>query len=243
MYATHSMSNFREELLREQSSRTYEYDEYGCPVKSGGFDQLRNSTGTEEIRCVDGTATASLITVRNTRGIKQRETRNSEIADQQATLQFDSNGQKVIGISGAMLSDIDLVHGWGNVTNGLALGIAPSRESGAQQDIEVYLSVKNIDHSSLVMVSPILIELKDADGQVIYENPVYRPNQIEGSNDCPTFLQLQAPGPGRVLIQHSFSLSERYNPLPPGKYSLTIAYCMSDVPERLGSNTIQIEVN
>jgi hypothetical protein len=138
--------------------------------------------------------------------------------------------------------DIDLVHGWGNVSNGLALGIAPNLESGPQQETEVYVSVKNIDHdSSIVMVSPILMELKDADGQVIQENPV-RANQSQSSGECPTYLQLQAPGEGRVLIQYSFSLGERYNPLPPGKYSLTLTYCMSDVPQRLVSNTIQLEM-
>lgn len=59
-YAGDSMSNFREELLREQSSRTWEYDEYSCPVKVESYDQLHNLMSTEETTCIRGMMTASL---------------------------------------------------------------------------------------------------------------------------------------------------------------------------------------
>jgi metallo-beta-lactamase class B len=47
----------------------------------------------------------------------------------------------------------------------------------------------------------------------------------------------------RALIQFSIGLGERYSALPPGRYSLTITFCITDVPEKLVSNTIQLEVN
>jgi hypothetical protein len=238
-YAADSMSNFREELLREQSSRTWEYDKHGCPVKSENYDQQHNLTGTEEVRCLAGTATASLMTLRNPLGIKQRETRYAEAGSVETVLEFDSNGEKVIGMSGKTPADVDLVHGWGEVVQGLALGIAASRESGPQQDLNVYVTIKNINNHSSLMVAPVLLELRDANGQVIQENAV----NATLSNECPDKLKISTPYTGVVLIQFSFGLGERYSALPPGKYSLTVTYCVSDVPDRLVSNTIQLQVN
>ena len=236
-------TNFSEERLREQSSRTYEYDEYSCPVKSESYDQQRNLIFAEEVRCVERTATPSLTTVRNPQGIKQRETRHTDTGSAQTVLQFDSSGEKVIGIIGELPRDTDLLHGWGNVVHGLALGIASIRERGPQQDLEVYVTVKNIDNGpGIAMISPIEIELKDAGGQVIQESsPQF--NQPQQSGECPTYLKMGVPRQGLGLILYSLNLRERFNPLPPGKYSLTLTYCVSEKPERLVSNTIQIEVN
>src|SRR6185369_12860396 len=39
-YAGGSPGKFREELLREQSSSTYEYDEYDCAIKSKSYNRL-----------------------------------------------------------------------------------------------------------------------------------------------------------------------------------------------------------
>ena len=243
-YAADTTSNFREELLREQSSRTYEYDDYGCPIKSESYDQLHNLTATEEVRCIDRTATASRTTVRNPLGIKQCETRYNEAGSVETVLEFDGKGEKVIGMNGATPADVDLVHGWGEVVQGLALGISASRESGPQQDLNVYITIKNVDNHSRIMAAPIVLELKDANGQVIQENAINRITKSSTqSHECPDNLKIGTPDVGRVLIQFSFGLGERYSALPPGKYFLTVTYCVSEVPERLVSNTIQLEVN
>jgi hypothetical protein len=52
-----------------------------------------------------------------------------------------------------------------------------------------------------------------------------------------------APRAGRSLILYSVNLGELYEPLPPGKHSMTITYCVANDLERLVSNTIQLEVN
>ncbi len=243
-YAADSMSNFREDLLREHSSRTYEYDEYGCPIKSESYDQVHNLTATEEGRCVAGTATVRQTTLRNTPGVKQRETRYNDAGGVETVLEFDSNGEKVVGMNGAIPADIDLVHGWGNVVQGFALGIAANRESGPQQDLRVWVTIKNVDNDSSLTAAPILLDLKDANGLVIQENSINRiTNAATQSNECPEKQKIGTPGTGRALIQFSIGLGERYSALPPGRYSLTITFCITDVPEKLVSNTIQLEVN
>jgi hypothetical protein len=242
-YTGDSSGNIREELLREQSSSTYEYDEYDCAIKSKRYDRLQNLTSVEEVRCMEGKSIPLLTTVRNSSNVKQRETRHTETGSTQTVLQFDSAGEKVIGINGELPGDTDLVHGWGDAVNGFALGIAADRESGSQQDFWVHVTVKNVDNDSwTVMVSPVLVELKKSNGQVIQEKATYTSNPNE-SGACPTFLQTGAPRAGRAIIQYVFNLAERFDPLPPGKYSMTITYCMSEGSERLISNTIQIEVN
>lgn len=243
-YDDYSTNNFREELLRERSSRTSEYDEYGCPIKSKSYDHLLNLTAVEEVRCAEGTSIPLLSTSRNSSDIKQRETRHTETGGAKTILEFDSTGEKVIGITGEFPDDTDLVHGWGNVLNGLAVGIAPNRESGAQHDLSVNVTIKNVDNdSSDLMLSPVLFELKHSNGQVIQEKMfrLSNSNKIE-SGACPNYMRMGAPRAGRASILYSLNLGEMYDPLPPGKYSMTITYCVSQDLERLVSNTIQLEV-
>jgi hypothetical protein len=243
-YDDYSTNNFREELLRERSSLTSEYDEYGCQIKSKSYDHLLNLIAVEEVRCAEGTSTPLLSTRRNSSEIKQRETRHTETGGAKTILEFDSTGEKVIGITGEFPEDADLVHGWGNVLNGLAVGIAPNRESGPQQDLSVNVTIKNVDNdSSDLMLSPVLFELKHSNGQVIQEKMfrLSNSNKIE-SGACPNYMRMGAPRAGRASILYSLNLGEMYDPLPAGKYSITITYCVSQDLERLVSNTIQIEV-
>jgi hypothetical protein len=89
----------------------------------------------------------------------------------------------------------------------------------------------------------VLFELKHSNGQVIQEKMfrLSNSNKIE-SGACPNYMRMGAPRAGRASILYSLSLGEMYDPLPAGKYSITITYCVSQDLERLVSNTIQIEV-
>lgn len=217
--------------FREQSTRTFDYDEYGCPVKSKTYDRKSKLTRTEDVRCVDGTATRSLTIARNSLGIKESEARHTATGATQTALQFDSTGEKVVAITGELPSDADLVHGWGNVAHGLALAIAANREKGSQQDLDVYVSIKNVGNDAgMIMVSPVVIELKDSNGQVVEQKIDYRLNRNQTrANECPSYLQMAAPGRGRAQPQYSFNLGEQYERLAPGRYSMTIAYCAGSV--------------
>ena len=242
--AGNSMSNFREESLRVQSSSTFDYDEYGCPIKSKSYDQSAKLTRIEELRCVEGTATRRLAIIRNSLGIKQGEARYTADGSTQTILHFDSNGEKVIAITGELPSDTDLVHGWGNVLHGFALGIAANREKGRQQDLTVHVSLKYVGNDTgQIMVSPVLLELKNSNGQVIEQKAAHRINPYQTQyNECPSYLQMGAPQPGRAQPQYQYNLGEQYERLSPGKYSMTITYCVTGLSERLASNTIEIEV-
>jgi hypothetical protein len=247
IYYTHPnllLGNFREEALREQSTHTFVYDEYGCPVNSKSYDQSGKLTSIEEVRCAEGTATRNLATVRNAQGIKQGEARHTATGSTQTVLEFDSTGEKVVAITGELPGDIDLVHGWGDVVHGFALGIAANRDKGRQQSLEVRVSLKNVSNDAgQIMASPLLVELKDSNGKVVEQKAAYRtnPNQLQ-FNECPSYLMMGAPFRGRAQAQYSYSLGEQYERLSPGKYSMTITYCLAGMSERLVSNTIAIEV-
>ncbi|HEX7334267.1 MAG TPA: hypothetical protein VF290_22365 [Pyrinomonadaceae bacterium] len=237
-------SNLREEQLRVQSSRTTEYDEYDCPIKSQTYDQNGKLTHIEELLCAEGTATRRLRIARSPQGIKRGEFRHTATGSAQTGLEFDSNGEKVIAITGQLPSDTDLVHGWGDVLHGFALGIAANREKGPQQDVRVHVSLKNTgNEAGQVMVSPVLVELKNSNGQVIEPKPQYRINSNQtGFNHCPSYLQMAGPARGRAQSQYGYGLGEQYERLSPGKYSITVSYCVQGQSERLVSNTIEIEI-
>jgi len=240
-----SGGNFREELLREQSTSTFEYDESGCPSKSKNYDRGFKLLHTYEVTCFEGTATPKLTIIRNSHGVKTAEKRHTATGAGRAMLYFDSDGDKVVGISGELPADADLVHGWGDPLRGFALGIAGNREKGQQEELRVHVTIKNVSHDAepLVMISPIQIELKDASGRLVEPKTAYRPNlaQIQ-SDECPSYMKEGAPGTGRSQFKASYALGEQFNRLAPGNYSITVAYCVSGVSGRLVSNTIVLEV-
>ena len=192
---------------------------------------------------LEGTATRRLAIIRNSQGIKQSEVRHTANGSTKR-LHFDSNGEQVIAITGELPSDTDLIHGWGNVLHGFAVGIAANREKGRQQDLAVHVSLKNVDNDAgQVMVSPVLVELKNSNGQVVQQKAAIELNQNQMHlNECPSYLQLGAPGRGRAQPQYNYGLGEHYERLSPGKYSMTVTYCVTGQSERLVSNTIEIEV-
>jgi hypothetical protein len=65
---------WREDLLREQSIHTYTYDDHDCRIKSESYEPGMKLSRTEDVRCLDGTATPRLTTIRDARGVKQAET-------------------------------------------------------------------------------------------------------------------------------------------------------------------------
>jgi hypothetical protein len=236
---------YREELLREQSIRSYTYDDHNCRIKCESYEPGLRLSRTEEVRCFDGTATPSLTTVRDVRGIKEVETRHTASGSTQTILYFDKDGDKVVAIDGELPTDADLAHGWGEMLSGFACGIAANPEKGRQEDLQVHVTIKNVSHEAngVVMISPVLVELKDLTGRVIEPKAAYTRHKDKTESDgCPTYMSQGAPFAGRSQPQTGYELGEQYNRLAPGKYSITITYCVSGVKGRLVSNTIPIEV-
>lgn len=236
---------FHEELLREQSIHLFTYDEHGCRVTSQIYQPGLKLDRTREVRCLDGTATPSLTTVRDANGIKQFETIHTPRGGTRTVLYFDSEGDKIVAINGELPSTVDLVHGWGEPFNGLACGIAVNREKGRQEDLQVHVTIKNISNEfgRGVMISPVLVELKDIAGRVIERKTAKRTDENElRSGGCPSYVGQSATGAGRSQPQPAYSLGDQYDPLAPGKYSFTATYCVSGVSGRLVSNTILFEI-
>jgi hypothetical protein len=236
---------FSEDLLREQSIIRYTYNDQGCRIKSEVFEPGMKLRGTDNVRCVDGTATPKLTTISDARGVKQAEIRHKANGGQQTELIFDSLGEQVVAINGDLPTDVDLLHGWGKELGGFACGIAANRERGRQEDLEVHVTIKNISHDAegVVMISPVLVELKDITGRVVERKAAYRRDENKTqSAGCPTYMSQGAPSAGRSQPQTSYGLGEQYDRLAPGTYSITIAYCVSAERGLLLSNTILVEV-
>ena len=236
---------YGEDLLREQSIHTYTYDDHDCRIKSESYEPGMRLSRTEDVRCLDGTATPRLTTIRDARGVKQAETSHKANGSTPTELYFDSDGDKVVAINGEVPTDVDLAHGWGEELGGFACGIAANREKGRQEDLQVRVTIKNISHDAegVVMISPVLVELKDITGRVVERKAAYRKheNGVQ-SEGCPTYLAQGAPFAGRSQEQPGYALGEQYDPLAPGTYSITITYCVSAVRGLLVSNTILLEV-
>ena len=114
-----------------------------------------------------------------------------------------------------------------------------------QQDLKVSVSIKNVGHSTedVIMISPLLVELKDANGRVAEWKSAYRTYVGSDQPDhCPGYMKLGAPLLGRSQQHSDYSLGEEYKQLAPGKYSMTVSFCMSGQQQRLVSNTIFLEV-
>jgi hypothetical protein len=236
---------FREELLREQSISTYTYNDQGCRIRSEVFKPGMKLSRTDNVRCHDGTATPRLTTISDARGVKQAEIRHKANGSTQTELLFDSFGDKVVAINGEVPTDVDLLHGWGEELGGFACGIAANRERGRQEDLEVHVTIKNISHDAegVVMISPVLVELKDITGRVVERKSAYRKDENKTQSEgCPTYMNQGAPFAGRSQPQTGYGLGEQYDRLAPGTYSITIAYCVSGERGLLVSNTILLEV-
>lgn len=234
---------YLEQLLREQSIRVYAYDDHGCRIRSETYAPGVKLTGTAEVRCLDGTATPQLTTVRDARGVKQFETRHTASGGTRTVLYFDRDGEKVIGIKGDTPTDVDLLRGWGEVIGGFATGVAASRERGRQEDLQVSVTIKNIGDRSEgdLMVSAVRVELKDSAGRLIEPKPAYKNRRDEtGSEECSGGWGV--PFAGRSQWLPSYDLGEQYDPLSPGKYSFTVTHCLSGNSGLLISNTIYLEV-
>lgn len=235
---------YREELLREQSIRSYAYDDHNCRIKGESYEPGMKLIRTEEVRCFEGTAIPSLTTARDERGTKQVETRHTASGSTQTVLYFDKDGDKVVAINGELPTDADLAHGWGEMFGGFACGIAATPEKGRQKEMRVHATIKTVSHANGgVMISPVLVELKDLSGRVI-ERKATRTSQENKteSEGCPTFMSQGAPFAGRAQPQIGYELGEEYDRLAPGKYSITITYCVAGMAGRLVSNTIPLEV-
>jgi hypothetical protein len=241
-----SNGQYREELLKERSIHTVQFDDNDCPIKGQNFDPGMKLTSSSETICFEGTSEDKLITTRDARGIRTAEIRKILKEDGRSstssTLFFDATGEKVVALDGDVPTDVDLLRGWGPSMNGFALGIAVNREKGRQEELEVWCSLKNIDHKGDPYVQPWLVELTDSNGRFIEPLKAHAGDVNKPSEECTRTDDWGGPDAGTSALQRGFWFRERYAVLAPGRYSVTIKYCMRDVGKLLASNQIDVEI-
>ena len=236
---------FREELLREQSIRTFDYDEHNCNIKTQSYEPPLKLIAVDEVRCFEGTATPSLTTRRSSHGVREAEIRHTSTGSRRTVLFFDHKGEKVVSIVGELPTDTDLANGWGAILSGFAAGIASSREKGRQKDLQLLATIKNVNNNDEgVMIAPIRIELTDEAGRVIQPRAGYatNPHGVGADGECPSHMNQGAPRAGRAQSHVGVQVDEQYEKLAPGRYSFTVTYCVQGTAQRLISNAISFEV-
>ncbi len=227
-----------EKDLRVQSIKVYFYD------TAGRVDHIEHwNAGERRPRVEHNVYDASGELVRGwfveRDGIKRYETRYRN----QRTLvelYFDNTGSYLTSLRGHLVSDIDLPHGWGPTSGGMACGITLSTERGRFEQIELNVNIKNVAAKSVSidnLVEPTF-ELHDVSGKFFAMRVSAR-----GSKDGRPQLYGQLLDTDEAgYLYPAYRLADYFDPLPPGSYTLRIR---QPVPERdaiLVSNEISFVV-
>jgi hypothetical protein len=243
LYTGGGPAPYHEELLRVYSISIAKYGPNDCVVRAANYWPGMILKSMMEGTCWPGTATPKLSVFRDAHGVRTQETRRKAEAGKSTILLFDATGEKVIAIKSLTPDDVDLVHGWGNEVGGFACGIAANRERGRQEDIELFVTVKNIRfrRDRVSTISLLAVELKDSTGRLIGPKAEFavRESKITPTA-CPPFSEVPVIGESQLLI--SYRLGDRYDRLQPGKYEMTVRICSPVISGLLISNTISLEI-
>jgi hypothetical protein len=148
-----------------------------------------------------------------------------------ADLYFDDTGSYLTSLRGKVVSDVDLLHGWGTTSHGMACGITLSTERGRFDKIGVWVNIKNVAAESVMidnLVEPSF-ELHDADGTAI---PIRH-----AASGVARGVEKSRPYLNGQLLDHAeagfmypaYNLADYFDPLLPGKYTIRVR---QPVPER-----------
>ena len=234
---------YREELLQVYLISIAKYGPNDCVVRAATYWPGMILKSMIEGTCWPGTATPKLTIFRDAHGVRTQETRHKTENGKSTVLLFDATGEKVVAIKSLTPDDVDLVHGWGKEVGGFACGIAANRERGHQEDMELFVTVKNISfrQDRRVIVSPVAVELKDSAGRLIGPKAEFATKEAKISpGTCPPFGEGPPVGESRLLT--SYRLGERYDPLASGKYEMTVRVCSPVIAGLMVSNTLFLEI-
>jgi hypothetical protein len=235
---------YQEELLREQSIETVAYDEHDCRASGANYAPGMRLLRTWEVRCRKGTNVPEHSAARDPSGRLVSETWHNKDGGTASSRFFGADGERVIAVDGKTRADVDLTDGWGETVGGFALGIAANRTGGRQEEMSVWVTVKNLTHAEgVVDFAPLAFELRDAAGRLVEPHPDWAPRQSgPAPGQCPALGGQGAPFVGQTDYVATDSLRDIFRPLAPGKYTLTYKYCLSTTHLPLVSNTIVFEV-
>ena len=109
--------------------------------------------------------------------------------------------------------------------------------------MEVFVTIKNISFRKdlVTTVSPVAVELKDSAGRLIGPKAEFASKEAKiAPNTCPPISESPTVGESRLLA--SYRLGDRYDPLAPGKYEMTVRVCSRVITGLLVSNTLLLEI-
>jgi len=146
-------------------------------------------------------------------------------------LYFDDTGAYLTSLRGELVNDIDLPHGWGMTSGGLACGITLTTERGPFGSIGVWVNIKNVaaERVPIHNLREPSFELRDTGGKAIAARQAGA--TFAGTADQRSrYLNGQSPERGEAGFMYpAYRLADYFEALPPGKYTIRI---LQPVPER-----------
>jgi hypothetical protein len=144
---------------------------------------------------------------------------------------------------------MNLVHGWGASVEGLSCGIATDKPRGKSEEIQIYVTVRNLTDTEIRLAKTIQyrimqMDLRDAAGGIVPQDTEYvnkRTEHLLEMNKGPAEGS-HAIAPSEASHLEAYPLTDWYRGLKPGKYSLTVHRRGSGREFTLTSNTIELEL-
>jgi hypothetical protein len=215
--------------LRVQSISVYFYDAKGRVDHIEHWEVGRRALRVEH-NAYDTSGALSRKWFVEPDGVRRYEMRFSD-SRKLADLYFDDTGLYLTSLRGQLVSDVDLLHGWGTTSNGMACGITLSTEHGRFDKIGVWVNIKNVATESVMIVNleEPSFELHDANGTAI---PL-----SQAASGIARGVEKSRPYLNGQLLDHAeagfmypaYNLADYFDALSPGKYTLRVR---QPVPER-----------
>ncbi|HYW70428.1 MAG TPA: hypothetical protein VE961_05310 [Pyrinomonadaceae bacterium] len=219
---------FPEKDLQVQSVKVYYYDAAGR-VDHIAYWWFKTPAPSFEYYAYDSSGQLARKWFVTAEGVRRYEIRFKG-SQQLGELYFDDTGKYLKAVRGHLAPDIDLPHGWGPASGGLACGIALSTERGPFNTIRVWVNIKNVSAAKVIL--PMLdlptFELRDAQGKVTSREPWFKQRPTFMNNTSHTNSQLLEEAEAG-FCSPEYPLGNFFDPLPPGKYTLRVR---QPIPER-----------
>ena len=232
-----NMVPLKEEDLRVQSISVYFHD------IEGRIDRVEHWQKGSRVPRVEHNGYSSDELIRKwfvePDGVRRYEMRYSG-SKTTTHLYYNDTGTYLTSIRGRLVSDVDLPHGWGNVSGGMSCGITLSSERGRLDDIGVWVNVKNVDEQPITIntLTAPYVELRDSNGRLISL-------QASAANSQEKYHQLN----GQLLEQNeagfmypAFKLADYFERIPPGKYTIRVRQPLPERSVELISNDVSFVV-
>ncbi len=192
---------------------------------------------------VAGKKSHAFITWRNSSGDVYYQTDHLPDGSKR-TIRCDPSGRPV-GFEGDLPDDLAQAFPWGDPGAGFAFSLSVSPIRGQQECIRLVLVIRNLGRSEREAPLEIWpdIELKDSRGRVVSQTAMadqqrQRAARLQGR--CGESSRLLRPS--QAYTVREFDLSELYEGLTPGAYSMVVRHCVAAGASPAISNLVRFTV-